>query len=623
MMSSVPVAWRHAIRLPLSESSSLGAIESELNQPENKGHNIYRICLHHGDSYYALMKPKDFEEALRQTASEQAASEPVILAAHELLCSTARKGSGYRFAFDFDAKPVADHSQVDAVLSLVAQKACLACAKVLEACEDLRVPDAHESHPSQDKLMGLTQCVVYSRAWRHVDCPGAFKLTAHFVVSPPCLLDRVAPNFAAAVVLASELVAAGLSYAIDFGIYGSDNVYPQLRAVGIGPRSATHIKSALLPFGRWRQGTGWQRLDMDQTTEGLASLLRCGTWCTPLCDRLPTASTFSHVAVHALAQSRQILVDAGGDRVPCVDTLLTRYTQHNKNKFQKAQSLSSAVRQSIEQMEKIMCQAIRSLHPALCSFVPRCVKVQWRSPVNFSVMMSARTSYCGIKDAAHANRAGSDKASFTIACSESRSLCEVQYRCKHSDCAHRTRCYTIAEKYTYALQALQRTMWPESLPLRRGNKADKLAICVVSPWGPLEPDIASRFPARGKRPIRIFHIDNGMCTVDKAYHPQRMRPVAESIDWTDSRKWQQVIKYAPNHTVVIVVGSELFSLLACRRLLTQIEHLVEQGSIVTLHAVLGPRRMLMTGQVGHPFVDLMQEGNTPVSFETTDVVWHR
>jgi hypothetical protein len=596
--------WCKAAVVPPLYTESLA--ESEIVQRQHRGKGIYRLCTPAAPcgGTHVLMDPLDFMNCMLQESKC-----PTLLAVHEVPTQCAPRGCGFRFVFDIDGGVLAD---VEGVLSRFAEEAALAVACVLQGCAELRCEASASSEPLYEDLVSLIESAVFSRDWDKLNGELSPKMSAHIVVTGPCLIDRIAPNKAAAVILAGRMLRHGTSAMVDLAVYGSDTVYAQLRAVGIGPKDPLHEKSALLPYGQWRQESGWSR-----TTTTDAALCK-GIWCINLHTGCPVASSMSERATSALVASRRALEQSDYPAsLLGVDTLLVRYTERNTCLFRETKGLSARVRQSMDKITGCLIRAIKRLHPGWKGLHPRCVKLQWTSPTAFQVFVTSDAGYCGIKGESHQNKACTDKASFTLACGDGRNLAELRYSCKHSSCVGRTCVYPVdADEYD-CITAIQQGMWPAVPEFRRGCVDNRLAVVVISPWA--KPVTAN---APYSKTSRVFFVDYDM-TRDHKLHPSRARATTAQLGEAGA-KWKQVAKYNPVAIRVVVVGAELVSLLHCRAILADIAHIERStGATVTMHALIGPRALRLTGQVGRPFVDLCEEGRVPTRFEPDSLVWDR
>jgi hypothetical protein len=174
-------------------------------------------------------------------------------------------------------------------------------------------------------------------------------------------------------------------------------------------------------------------------------------------------------------------------------------------------------------------------------------------------------------------------------------------------------------------------MWPVPKELRAGNMASKLAVCVMSPWGSFPPELMKVWAdvAKTRKKLRIFCIDMEMCASDDTQHPHRKRACKELVQSTSDAtakldKYKALLKYAPSDIMFVIAGAELFSLLSCRRTLNEISLVSKTASSVSsIVALVGARRMQLTGQVGQPFVELLRAGKVPVSFNTAETAVQR
>jgi len=277
--------------------------------------------------------------------------------------------------------------------------------------------------PTRDEILSMTEATVLTRDWSQVTDPRNTKFTAHVTVSPPCLIDHVGVNRAAAVLLSADLEITEFPASVDLGIYGGVQL-PQLRAPGVGPVVGT--KPAMVPWGRWRQSTGWERLSADTATAALKRAM----WITDV-GVLPIARAISAAARVAVDHARRVLTDAGR-RTPSTSEMLTRTAMSTR----KSQSVNT-YRLDANRVATAMSGIVRRIRPEWSGFQMTRVKIDFETPYNYKFLLSGSTSYCGIKDAAHRNAVGSDKAWFVVAMHRNARPDRIKHRCKHSECADR------------------------------------------------------------------------------------------------------------------------------------------------------------------------------------------
>ena len=400
---------------------------------------IYRIR-HLGGSEHVVMPPEDFEEAIATSFLSRFDFDPSTcpLEAHELPQVVAPVGTGYRFVFDVDGEEGLSIEDVETRLRELAVASAGAVATVLAECVNLY--ESGGSPPSYQDILGLTETVVLTRDWSLLNASETrrTKFSAHATVCPPCLTDHVGFNQAAAIVLAADLETGDFPGTVDIGIYGGSKS-AQLRAAGVGPTKGA--KAMMIPWGRWRQCTGWTRIVHSESVESL----RRSAWITRG-DGVPIARVLSPLSQKSLEQARAVL-NGMGRPAPDVDTMLARTPQWTR----KLKS-TNAHRIDAQRVAAVICEALARVEPSWKAFRTTRVKIDFESPYDYKFLVSGNTTYCGIKDAAHRNQTGSDKASFVVAMHGSTRPNYVKYRCKHSSCDSKFVRYDLNQKEISAIE---------------------------------------------------------------------------------------------------------------------------------------------------------------------------